>query len=183
MLAAKPTAEDPLSVRRLRPADLVWSLAYPAYQIIGTIRHEGSHALAVWLEGGRVAKFVFWPTWDRQFYWGYVSWSGRADWLVSAAPYFADLLTFAVFYLICSRVRFRRHWLWLNLYAVGLLSPLVNSGYRYVSHFFRPGDLDTVLKAVPSPYVHAYFILTLALYVAALVRLQRRASPQSPAGA
>jgi hypothetical protein len=30
----------------LKKTDLLWLLAYPIYQIIGTIRHEGSHALA-----------------------------------------------------------------------------------------------------------------------------------------
>jgi len=29
----------------LQKRDLLWILAYPIYQIIGTIRHEGSHLL------------------------------------------------------------------------------------------------------------------------------------------
>ncbi len=164
------------SGHKLQRRDLVWLLAYPVYQLIGTIRHEGSHALAVWAEGGRAIKFVFWPTWGKQFYWGYVSWYGRVDWLVSAAPYLADLLTFAVFYFICTRVRIRRHWIWVNLYVIGLLSPLVNSGYRYVSSFFRSGDLASVYAAVPAAAVHAYFILTVAIYAAALIRIQRTGS-------
>lgn len=159
---------------RLSRRDAIWLLAYPLYQIIGTIRHEGSHALAVLLEGGKVVKFVFWPTWTTQFYWGYVQWSGRGlDWLVSAAPYFADLATFAVFFLVCTRVRVTRHWVWVNLYAIGLLSPLVNSGYRFVSSFFRDGDLTAVAKSIPLPAIHLYFVVTLALYVALLVRMQR----------
>jgi len=165
---------EPRPPHRIGPRDWPWLFAYPAYQIIGTIRHEASHALAVLLEGGRVTKFVFWPTWDGRFYWGYVSWSGRADWLVSAAPYLADLLTFAVFYLVCTRVTIKRHWLWVNFYAIGLVSPLVNSAYRYVSSFFRTGDLNGVMQAVPPALVHLYFVLTLTFYVAALVRLQRR---------
>ncbi len=170
------SGSPPRELHRILPADWPWLFAYPAYQIIGTIRHEASHALAVILEGGRVTEFVFWPTRETRFYWGYLRWSGQTDWLVSAAPYFADLATFAVFYFICTRVKIKRHWLWVNLYAIGLVSPLVNSAYRYVSNFFRTGDLTSVTQAVPSAAVHAYFILTAVLYVAALVRIQRSGS-------
>jgi hypothetical protein len=38
----------------LQKRDMLWILAYPIYQIIGTIRHEGSHALVALLEGARV---------------------------------------------------------------------------------------------------------------------------------
>jgi len=166
------------TAHRIGRRDWPWLFAYPAYQIIGTIRHEGAHALAVWLEGGRVTKFVFWPTWEGRFYWGYLSWSGRADWLVSAAPYLADLATFAAFFLVCTRLRLRRHRVWVNLYAIGLASPFVNSAYRYASSFFRSGDLTPVMKAVPPAVVHAYFILSLAAYAAALASIQfRRARP------
>lgn len=157
-----------------RRRDLVWMLAFPVYQIIGTIRHEASHALVVLAEHGTVLKFVFWPTWHERFYWGYVQWTGSVSWLVSAAPYLADLLTFAVFSLICTRVPMRRHWVWVNLYIIGLLSPFVNSGYRYISNFFRTGDLTSVMASVPSLIIHAYFILTLFAYGATLVWIQRR---------
>lgn len=157
-----------------RRSDLVWVLAYPLYQIIGTVRHEACHAAAVMLEGGRVTRFVFWPTTDRGFLWGYVTWQGAADWLVSAAPYFGDLLTFVVCYALCTRVRFRRHWLWVNIAIIGLISPLVNSAYRYVSSFFRDGDLARVYAEVPAGAVHAYFIGTIALYIVLLVRISRR---------
>src|SRR5687767_5946352 len=144
---------------KITSRDWIWLFAYPAYQIIGTIRHEGSHALAVVMEGGRVLKFVFWPTFNRRFYWGYVQWSGRdVSWLTSAAPYLVDLLTFVVFYFICTRVAIRRHWLWVNLYIIGLISPFIDSAYRYGSSFFRTGDLTPVMRSVPPALVHAYFI-------------------------
>ncbi|HTK04773.1 MAG TPA: hypothetical protein VL500_04260 [Candidatus Eisenbacteria bacterium] len=180
---------DNVPAHRIRLRDAAWLFAFPAYQIIGTLRHEGSHALAVLLEGGKVERFVFWPTFDRDFYWGYVQWSGHADWLVSAAPYLADLLTFAVFYVICTKIRIRRHGPWVNLFVIGLLSPFINSAYRYASSFFRDGDLTRVYAAVPAPCVHAYFIVTLALYVAGMARIQRSgrephvlAAPPSPDG-
>ena len=49
--------------------DLLWIAAAPLYLLIGTARHEGSHALVALMEGAKVAKFVFWPT-ERG--WGYV---------------------------------------------------------------------------------------------------------------
>jgi hypothetical protein len=45
----------------MKRKDLLWALAYPVYQIIGTLRHEGSHALAAMAEGAKVTKSVFWP--------------------------------------------------------------------------------------------------------------------------
>jgi hypothetical protein len=55
----------------MKRRDLLWSLAYPVYQIIGTIRHEGSNALAATAEGVEVKKFVFWPNVDLEhFSWG-----------------------------------------------------------------------------------------------------------------
>ena len=168
-------------LHKIRLRDLAWLLAFPAYQIIGTIRHEAAHAMAVLLEGGQVRKFVFWPTWGRQFYWGYVQWSGHVGWLTSAAPYLSDLLTFIIFYVVCTRISTKRHWLWVNLYVVGLVSPLINSVYRYVSSFFREGDLTSIMAAVPPALVHAYFILTLVLYVAALVQIQRRGQRRAAA--
>jgi hypothetical protein len=160
---------------RLYRGDLVWLLAYPLYQLLGTVRHEGSHALAVLLEGGRVIKFVFWPTWQDKFYFGYVRWAGQGlDWKVSFAPYFVDLLWFVAFYFVCTRVLFRRHWVWVNLFIIGLVSPLVDSLYRYVSSFFREGDLTSVYAAVPAWTVHAYFIITTVFYLVVLVLMQVR---------
>lgn len=45
----------------LKKADLLWLLAYPLYQIIGTIRHEASRALMAWLEGSAFTNLCFGP--------------------------------------------------------------------------------------------------------------------------
>jgi len=37
-------------------------LAYSVHQTIGTIKPEGSQALAAVAEGAKIAQFVFWPT-------------------------------------------------------------------------------------------------------------------------
>jgi hypothetical protein len=87
----------------MKKKDLLWLLLYPAYQIIGTLRHEGSHALAAMAEGADIKKFVFWPNFDLgTFQWGYVRWEGSTTWFVRAAPYFCDLLIFFVALLIIA---------------------------------------------------------------------------------
>ena len=149
--------------------DLVWILAYPLYQLAGTFRHEASHALAAVLQGATLEKFVFWPTWSGSTYrWGYVSWSGSTNWVALAAPYLCDLATFALFYLICTRLRFRRHWVWVSLVAIGQISPLVNSGYNYLNGLRGGGDVAQLLQELPGPAVHGYFAATLAVYALGL---------------
>jgi hypothetical protein len=150
---------------QLRRKDLLWVLAYPLYQLIGSFRHEASHALAAMLQGATIREFVFWPTWSESgSSWGYVSWSGSTDWVAIAAPYLCDLATFAVFYLVCTRLPFRRHWVWVNLVAIGLISPLVNSFYNYFNGLRGRGDVGRLLLALPNPVVHTYFVITLVVY-------------------
>ena len=155
-----------MATQAIRRRDWWWLLAYPAYQTIGTFRHEASHALWAWLEGAAIEEFVFWPT---AFGWGYVRWEGETTWLATAAPYACDLLTFAAFFVLCTRARFKRHWVWVNLVVVGLVSPLVNSAYNY----FRGGDVRRLLAALPRPAVHAYFVVTLILYTVGLILVMR----------
>jgi hypothetical protein len=153
----------------LHRKDLLWLLAYPLYQLIGTFRHEASHALAAVLQGATVQEFVFWPTSTGSgFRWGYVSWSGPTNWVVTAAPYLCDLATFALFFVICARWPLRRHWVWVNLVVIGLVSPLVNSAYNYLNGVRGCGDVGRLLVTLPWQVVHTYFVATLALYVAVL---------------
>ena len=160
----------------LKKADLLWILAYPLYQIIGTIRHEASHALMAWLEGSTVNKFVFWPTVDEWgiFRWGYVELSGPTTWLTLAAPYFVDLLTFGLFFWMCLRLRFPRRWLWLNAVIIGLISPLFNSGYNYLRSSVAVSDVGRLLHSLPPFVVHAYLALTIALYSISLYVVFKR---------
>ena len=154
---------------RLQKMDLLWILAYPLYQLTGTFRHEASHALVAVFQGARIEEFVFWPTWSGStFSWGYMSWSGATNWVTTAAPYLCDLATFAVLYVICARLRFRRHWVWVNLVAIGLISPLVNSAYNYLNGLRDRGDVAALLQELPSPTVHCYFAITLLLYAVGL---------------
>jgi hypothetical protein len=150
---------------QLRRKDLLWVLAYPLYQLMGSFRHEASHALAALLQGATIQKFVFWPTWSESgSNWGYVSWVGATNWVAVAAPYLCDLATFAVFFVVCTRLRFKRHGVWVNLVAIGLISPLVNSAYNYFNGLRGRGDVGWLLLELPNPVVHTYFVITLVVY-------------------
>jgi hypothetical protein len=156
----------------MKKSDLLWVLAYPVYQILGTLRHEGAHALAIMAQGGTIDKFVFWPT--EGGYWGYVSWSGAytspaGEVAIDAAPYLVDALTFLVFFTVCMLVLFKWRWLWINLIAIGIVSPLVNSAYNY--NFGRSGanDVGDLLSQLSPIVVHTYFWMTLAAYLIGLI--------------
>jgi hypothetical protein len=146
--------------------DLLWALAYPVYQTIGTFRHEGSHALAAMAEGGDITKFVFWPSsTGGTFYFGYVCWEGSTTWFTTAAPYFCDLLIFSVALLIILEAKPRRRWLWANILIIGMLSPLVNSAANYFGGAaWGSGDIGGLLSHLDPVAVHLYFLLTLLLY-------------------
>jgi len=160
---------------RLRRTDLLWLFAYPLYQIIGTFRHEGSHAIAGILQGAKITEFVFWPSIREQgFYWGYVRSVGDTNWLFLAAPYIVDLITFVIFFALCTRVRFRRKWVWLNLIIIGMISPLVNSLYNYWGSENSRNDVGRLFADLPREVIHGYFILTLILYVIGIWIVFRR---------
>jgi hypothetical protein len=159
----------------LKPRDLLWLLLYPLYQVVGTIRHEASHAGMALLEGARIREFVFLPSFeDGLIVWGYVRCEGPTTWLTTAAPYFVDLLTFAVFLVISLRVRMPR-WLWPNLVILGLLSPLLDSAYAYQNGFWRPGsDVGRLFRVLPPLAVHACFAATILGYALGLGLVFRR---------
>jgi hypothetical protein len=156
----------------MKKQDLLWLLASPIYLTIGTIRHEAGHALAAMWQGAEITEFVFLPGLrDGELYFGYVRWmGGDTNWLTTAAPYFLDLLTFSLCFALCYFGRFKRHWLWLNLAILGIISPLINSGYQY----FKPGlgmegDIGWLLGNLPTNWVHGYMITTIALYLTGLL--------------
>jgi len=167
------SAWTPLAIRMRRHLgrkDLLWLFAYPLYQLTGSFRHEASHALVAVFQGARLQEFVFWPTRSGPtFRWGYVSWSGSTSWVVTAAPYLCDLATFALFFVICARWPLRRHWVWVNLVAIGLVSPLVNSAYNYFNGLLGRGDVAQLLHELPGAAVQTFFAVTLLLYAVGLV--------------
>jgi len=155
-------------MHHLKYSDLWWLLAYPLYQVIGTARHEAAHALIAWTQGVQIERFVVFPQLRPSggVLWGYVRLAdGQTNWLTNAAPYFLDLLTFVVFFLILWLVRVNPRWLWLNLLVIGLVSPLFNSLYNYLGLTRASNDVNKLLFALPDGCVHAYFFLTVPLYV------------------
>lgn len=160
----------------MRKTDWLWVLAYPIYQVIGTIRHESGHALAAWIQGAKITKFVFLPgIRNGQLYFGYVNWEGATNWVTTAAPYFLDLVTFLIFFTITFRGKFKRYWLWINIVIFGVISPLLNSGYQYIKPGLSPrSDIGWLLKNLPAGWVHIYMSLTLLLYLGGTNLLFRR---------
>lgn len=175
--------DSDLPVWKLRLTDLWWLLAYPVYQIFGTIRHEGSHALMASFEGADVTKFVFWPQTDTgRFTWGYTQWTpgSATGWATDAAPYFCDLLWFVGFFFLLTRAPIRNHLIWLNLAIIGLLSPLVNSFVQWMAGIFGSNQTDVAkwLAAWPDGIVHFYFLVTVAAYVIGIVAVTLRVPSQ-----
>jgi len=150
--------------------DLLWLLAYPIYQTIGTFRHESAHAMIIWLGGGEVTDFVIWPSIrEGIFFWGYVKYIGSTGWIFYAAPYIFDLLTFCVFFFVCMWVLIRKKWVWLNLVIIGLISPLGNSLYNYWGGITGMNDVGKLFLISSSKITHQYFILTILIYLLGIV--------------
>jgi len=151
----------------MRRKDLWWILAYPLYQLIGTLRHEASHALFAVMQGARITEFVFWPT---EGYWGYVAWEGNVTSLAIAAPYICDLLTFLAFFTICMVIKpGKRRWIWFNGIVLGMISPLANSAYNYFRGLNSLNDVGKLLETMNPVLVHGYFWWTMGLYLVGLV--------------
>lgn len=163
----------------MRRNDLLWMLAYPLYQVMGTLRHEASHAFSAVLQGGEVEKFVILPSWDasRGLLWGYVRLSENGSWLTLAAPYLADLLTFSLGLVVCTAIPMRRRWLWVNLYILLMLSPLINTLYNYRFGLSQTNDVGRLMHILPPPVVHTFFLLALLYYIAAGVYAWKFAPP------
>jgi hypothetical protein len=151
--------------------DFLWLLATPVYLLISTFRHEAAHAVVGWWEGATITAFVFWPTTHRgRLFWGYVMLDRQVSWWMMAAPYFLDLLTFLLFFWLCTRIDIKRRWIWVNAVAIGIVSPFVNSAYNYWGGL-RGGsnDIGRLLSELPPTAVHAYMIGTIALYIVGLL--------------
>jgi len=127
------------------------------------------------LEGATVERITVLPRLDarRGVLWGSVVTEGRTTNFTSAAPYLVDLATYALFFVLCMRLRGPR-WLWLNLGVVGVLSPAVDTIYAYLNAACRDlGDVAYLLRSGPAWAVHASFAAATVAYVAGLVALLR----------
>ena len=160
-----PQSDRPRFVFKGR--DWLWALGLPIYILIGTARHELSHAFAATLEGAHVESIHLIPSLPphRGVLWGYVNWSGTTTWLSLAAPYFCDLLTFLLgVWIFRSRITMPR-WVRIQVFVIGVLSPAINSLFNYQAGLYNPSaDVARVVKSVPLVWVGAWVVGSLALY-------------------
>lgn len=142
--------------------------------LVTTVRHEGSHALAAWLEGVPVNEVRLFPGIHPElgFYFGYVSRGDGGSWLIDAAPFLTAVLWLALFYPLIARTP-RRSPARLALLFAGALSPLVDLGYNYQGGLWREGsDVHDLFLALPDVAVHAYFVAAIAGAFLAFQRLR-----------
>lgn len=139
-----------------------------------TARHEGSHALAAWLEGAEISEVRLLPGVNPElgFYFGYVVHSGETTWLTAAAPFLADAVV-----LLCAGLLIR--WLAVGprgrfaFVMLGLVSPLADLVYNYQGGLWREGtDVRDLFLALPDAPVHGFFLL--AITTGALLLLSIR---------
>lgn len=170
----------PQGSRSLQPRDYAWALAAPLYLLIGTVRHEGSHALVGWLMGFPIVDFAFWPT---RYGWGHVRFGTDVSWPVLAAPYVVDVLFMALGSWWALRIRDLRSGLWINVVIIGILSPAVNSAYNYFHAFHGGGDVAGLFQVFPWYAVHGWFLIVGVASLFSIVYVFRRALWRSAPGA
>ncbi len=152
----------------LRKTDLWWLLAWPVYQLVGTARHELSHAVVAAWQGARITQIEVLPSFQQEgFLWGYVAWTGgHTNALVTAAPYLCDLAVFLVFLPLCLLAAQAPRWLWINCFIIGLLSPLVDTAANYSKLFRRStGDVNELAAEFSPVMIHAIFLAALLFYL------------------
>lgn len=129
-------------------ADILWHvLAYPIYQILGTLRHELCHAAAAKSFGATIEEFRVLPhRRDGRWYWGYVRWGGDLDAaqvsVVKKAPYLLNVaLVVAWFVLRYAREFESFHWFAFATVTL-LVSPVADSTYNlFKAIVWKRGDL------------------------------------------
>ena len=150
----------------MKAKHFAWLIAYPVYQIIGTARHELSHAAAAVPQGAHITQVQILPSHlaGRGWYWGYIRFTGGTNgWAVPAAPYLCDLITFALAAMIFRRFPGLPDWAKANLFILGILSPWLNMAYNYRKVFFgsNGGDVVELMCALEPVSVNLVFIAAL----------------------
>ncbi len=65
---------------------------------------------------------------------------GQISWLTFAAPYLGDALVFAAGYVWAFRIAPTRRWLFVNVFVVMMLSPLINTANNSVGGLASSGS-------------------------------------------
>lgn len=128
--------------------DVLWHvLAYPIYQILGTLRHELCHAAAAKAFGATITELSVLPCRrDGQWYWGYTRWvgdlTGDQRSAVRRAPYAIDVLLIAVWFILFYPNEFESFHLFAFTAVMLLVSPVADIVYNMVKALvWRRGDL------------------------------------------
>jgi hypothetical protein len=163
-----------------------WALLYPLYQIIGTARHELSHAVTGVLQGGTLLDIRLLPMHDpvRGWFWGYARFAGPTHWTVAAAPYATAIALFALGAWICSRFRGMPAWMWMNCFILGVLSPCFDIAYNLAKVYFRGnGDVYELMRALGPIRVQAIFLgalIAMGVGIGAMIRARLSAPASAP---
>ena len=116
-------------------------LLYPVYQIVGTLRHEGAHAIAAIISGFEIVQFRFWPSKvDGVFYWGFVRWRARmpyefgypprASRHVFLAPYYVDLVFIVAGAVVLAAVEISEPHVYMVALVSLIISPIMDCIYN-----------------------------------------------------
>ena len=177
--AAADDAEMPHLV--LRRSDLAWLLLLPVYLVIGTFRHELSHAAVAVAQGATITEFVILPSFvPGGIALGYVLWDGEVDWLATAAPYAVDVATVAVGVLLLRMIR-GPHWLPVTCSCWRSWVRSFDSAYGYGRGVVTGwGDIAAVLGELRAPMVHGWFIVAITIYAVVAWRIVRPLAPLPP---
>lgn len=134
---------------------LAHTLAFPAYYVLETTLHEGSHALMFLANGRKVLEFKPYPSiTDGSFYLGYtngeIGMNNTAMGVMLIAPLITDTVVFAAADLWLSNVN--AHSVTAEIvFMAGMLAPLVDFAFNALFSSSSEGDLGffTATTGVP----------------------------------
>ena len=114
--------------------DMLYMLClYPVVQILGTIRHELSHAAAAKLAGYKILELRVFPGFNnKEFYWGYCRYDKPTTSTISLAPYWVAAVNcvLGVPLAIYTYETLPFFW-WALLTVVMVVSPLFDILYNF----------------------------------------------------
>ncbi len=121
-------------------------LLYPVYQVLGTLRHELSHALAAVFQGVGVREIRIFPSRiDGKWYWGFVRYgtgSPVSRW-VHAAPYLVNAAFVAWGF---SLIPYLTGHEWLAAVILCWASPALDTLYNLCKWwFYDTGDFKRIV--------------------------------------